>query len=324
LSSDPIKLAHSLIAQGQAKAAVEALVAAGSAEAWAELATIYLAGEHVRRDLAIARLYLRRAVHIGHVDAALTEIALTANGSGSPANWAEAISLLRIAAQTDPIASQQLQVLALMDLDSEGRPVSLPPAKQLSTKPLIKAWGSFLTPYECGLIAQTAQGSLEPSLVADPRTGKLISHPIRTSSAALIGPTRESLPIQAILKRIAAVTDTDVRQGESLTVLHYAPGQQYRMHMDALPNTANQRVATMILYLNEGYNGGETQFEANGVTFTPKAGDALFFENTAPNGQPDPASRHAGLPVTAGAKWVATRWIRARSFDVWQGPEEIA
>jgi prolyl 4-hydroxylase len=208
-----------------------------------------------------------------------------------------------------------------MNLGDDGYPAQVQECETLSDSPHVKLWRNFLSPYECGLIAQSVQDILEPSMVADPRTGQVIAHPIRTSSAAPIGPTRESLPIQAILRRIAAATRTDVRQGESLTVLHYAPGQQYRMHMDALPHVANQRIATVILYLNEGYAGGETIFEANGLTIAGKGGDALYFENVTPEGAPDPASRHAGLPVRQGAKWVATRWIRARPFDVWQGPD---
>lgn len=153
--------------------------------------------------------------------------------------------------------------------------------------------------------------------MADPRTGRLIDHPIRNSSAAPIGPTRESLPVQAILRRIAAASATHVTQGESLTVLHYAPGQQYREHLDTLPHVANQRTATMIIYLNEGYVGGETRFPELGITIKARTGDALFFRNLTAAGTPDPRCRHAGLPVTAGTKWVATRWIRAAPFDVW-------
>ena len=93
------------------------------------------------------------------------------------------------------------------------------------------------------------------------------------------------------------------------------------MHSDVLLATANQRVSTIILYLNQGYIGGETMFEATGLTITGKAGDALFFENVTPEGTPDPAARHAGLTVRHGAKWVATCWIRKKPFDPWLGPE---
>ena len=99
--------------------------------------------------------------------------------------------------------------------------------------------------------------------------------------------------------------------------MHYAPGQQYREHLDTLPGKVNQRIATVILYLNEGYTGGETAFSDSGISFKGRAGDALFFRNVRPDGSPDPASRHAGRPVIQGAKWVATRWLRAGPFDVW-------
>ncbi len=35
------------------------------------------------------------------------------------------------------------------------------------------------------------------------------------------------------------------------------------------------------------------------------------------NGDVDERSRHAGLSVTRGEKWICTRWIRARDFDPW-------
>lgn len=275
-----------------------------------------------KRDLAGARAVLRDAAR-ADADAALIEVALTANGSGGPIDWAAALDLLHRAANRHPgAAAEHLAMIEAMELDAQGWPCLPAVSRELSSAPFIRHFPGFLSPPECVHIAHAIADILEPSMVADPQTGRTIPHPIRQSSAAPIGPTRESLPIQAILKRIAAATGTAVRQGESLTVLHYAPGQQYRMHMDALPNEANQRVSTVILYLNDGYVGGETQFEASGLTFAAKAGDALYFENVTAGGQPDPASRHAGLPVRQGAKWVATRWIRARAFDVWRGPGE--
>jgi prolyl 4-hydroxylase len=154
-------------------------------------------------------------------------------------------------------------------------------------------------------------------MIVDPQSGKLLPHPIRTSAGASLGPTRESLPIQAIQRRIAAATQIPVAQGESFSLLHYAPGQQYRLHVDTLPEPCNQRIATVILYLNQGYTGGETYFEQGATRFCGGIGDALFFLNVDAAGRPDPNARHAGLPVIKGTKWIATRWLRAAPFDPW-------
>jgi prolyl 4-hydroxylase len=43
-----------------------------------------------------------------------------------------------------------------------------------------------------------------------------------------------------------------------------------------------------------------TDFPAAGLSVDPEPGNALFFFNCPPDGRPDPASGHAGAPVTAG------------------------
>jgi prolyl 4-hydroxylase len=296
--------------------------AQGDVDAMVELASALLVGSKVPRDLPQARRLFGAAADLGHANAALTQVALTANGSGAPPDWPGAMALLRhAAARHGGEAQDQLDLLAAMNLDTDGFPRALPQPVLLNKAPLVRQWRGFLTPAECAHIAMAVQDILAPSQVVDPGTGLLIDHPVRTSAAAAIGPTRESLPIQAILRRIAAATQSDWRQGESLTVLHYAPGQEYRAHVDSLPGSGNQRTMTMLLFLNEGYAGGETRFHAAGLEVAARGGDALCWANVLPDGSPDPASRHAGLPVRQGAKWAATRWIRALPFDVWDGPE---
>ena len=301
----------------EARRLLEHGAAANDVDALAALAGWHLLGARVPRDVPAARVLLRRAVAIGHVDAALMEIAFTANGSGGAADWAAALRLLENAAVSDPVAADQLALVGAMSLARDGTPTTAPASRTLSTAPDVRHFPGLFTPAECAHIAQAASDLIEPSRVVDPVTGRQRPDPVRTSDGAVIGPAREDLVIRALNLRIAAASGTDVAQGEPLAVLRYAPGQQYRPHHDALPGVANQRGWTMLVYLNEGYRGGETRFLATGLTVRGRGGDGLLFRNLDNAGDPDPLAQHAGLPVEAGTKWLCTRWIRQAPFDPW-------
>ncbi len=316
----PVEVAQHLASQGSVAAAAALLHdagEAGDAVAAMQLAVWYLTGQGVARDLAAGRASLRRAVEIGHVDAALMEIALTANGSGGTADWNGALALLRDAARGDPIAAGQLACVKAMNLDQAGAPAVLPPREVLSEACGVTRYRGFLTPMECQQIAGSAHDLLAPATVFDPASGTRNVHPVRTSDGAAIGPARENLVVRAINRRIAAITDTDIGQGEPLALLRYRPGQEYREHLDTIAGADNQRIRTVLLYLNDGFLGGETVFPELGLTVTPAPGDALVFDTIVSDGRPDPRARHAGLPVRQGEKWLATRWIRARAIDPW-------
>lgn len=319
----PLARADELLSAGRTEDAIALVRTAavhGDVDALFRLAAWHLIGTPLPRDLVAARHFLRDAVVIGHVDAALMEIALTANGGGGPPDWPAALSLLRIAAANDPVATQQLALIDTMALGSDGAPAALPPARILSTRPDVRLFPALFTPDECRHVAAVGNGLLEPAMVVDPATGRLVRHPIRTSDGGVIGPAQEDLVIHALNRRIAMASGTHRDQGEPLMVLRYAPGQEYRAHLDALPRAANQRILTALIYLNAGYRGGETRFLANGLSVAGRTGDMLVFRNVDADGHPDPASRHAGLPVTAGHKWLATRWIRADRYDPWATP----
>jgi prolyl 4-hydroxylase len=281
------------------------------------LATWHLIGDPVPRDLPRARALLRRAVEIGHVDAALMEIALTANGSGAEADWPSALKRLDLATTNDPVAAEHRSLLSAMSLDENGFPTLLPQPELISENPKVECFPSLFSSAECAHIATAARELLEPTVVIDPKTGKKIPHPIRTSFGATLGPTREDLVIAALNRRLSAISNTDLRQGEPLSVLCYTLGQEYRPHYDWITGAANQRIKTIIVYLNEGYAGGETEFLANGVKVSGRAGDAIMFDNVTASGAIAQNSQHAGRPVTKGTKWIVTRWIREAAFDVW-------
>ena len=286
-------------------------------DALALLANWYLVGAFLPRDIPRARGLLQNAAAIGHVDAALMEFAFTANGSGGAADWPAALRLLEAAAPGDVIAAEQLRLVRAMRLTADGGPPGQPQGRRLATSPDVRLFPALFSPAECGHVASVAGDLLEPSMIVDPATGTVRPDPVRTSDAAVIGPAREDLVVRALNRRIAVASGTPVENGEPLTVLRYVPGQQYRPHHDVLPGVANQRAWTMLVYLNEGYRGGETVFPATGLNVRGRGGDGLLFANLDSDGDIDPQARHAGLAVTAGAKWLCTRWIRQRGHDAW-------
>jgi prolyl 4-hydroxylase len=147
----------------------------------------------------------------------------------------------------------------------------------------------------------------------------VVQDPIRTSLGAAFPFTAEDPVLHAINRRIAKLTGTSYEQGEPLQVLSYAPGQQYRLHSDALPSGTNQRVLTLLVYLNNDFEGGETAFPDLGISHRGGAGDAIVFANVDAAGRPEMRARHAGLPVRRGRKWLLSKWIRERPLDL-SGP----
>ncbi|WP_439567807.1 2OG-Fe(II) oxygenase [Sphingopyxis sp.] len=318
--SNIVERAGALLGAGRAQAAVDLLLDAakrGHRDALYELALWHVYGSPVPRSFAAARALFEKAGAAGHRGGALTHAVFVAIGAGGPADWRAALALLDKAAEHDPVAARQRDLIAAMSLTPDGDPASLFALETLSNTPKVAVARALFTPDECAHVAALSAPKMVPSVVVDPATRREIPHPIRTSEGTVLGPIQQDLVIHALDRRIAMVTSSRVEQGEPLTVLRYAPGQEYRLHHDCLPGEANQRVMTAIVYLNDAYDGGATQFPAVGTEFRGAVGDAILFANTLADGQVDERSRHAGLPVTRGEKWICTRWIRARDFDPW-------
>jgi prolyl 4-hydroxylase len=314
--SQAIEQTEELLQRGDVNGAAALLKQAeraGDALAARELALWCLTGQRIRRDLSAARTLFQRAAELGDSYAAAVIRAFVAGGVGGSSDWPRAMELLRDAAPTDQEAARQLRLIEAMALNPDGDPKSQFAPQTLADSPEVRLFPGLLTPDECAYLIDAATPALRPSVVVDPYTGRQMPHPIRTSSAAAFPFVDENPAIHALNRRLAAASATDVRAGEPLQVLRYVPGEQYRQHSDALPNVApeQQRVFTFLVYLNEDYEGGETAFPALGIQVRGRTGDGLLFRNAAPDGALDPMAVHAGLPVTRGAKLIASRWIRA-------------
>jgi len=311
--------AASLAASGQVAEAVRMLSdasRAGDPDADFQLGLWLFSGQYLVRKLAVARQAFARAAAAGHGQAGAIYIAFVANGTGAPPDWGEALRLLSSAAVSDPVSARQLALIRAMDLTGDGAPRNLPALERPCSTDAIGLLPALFSPAECDYLIEMATPLLRPSVVIDSRSGAAVRDPVRTSDVAGFPLVLEDPVIHQLNRRLAAVSGTDVRQGEPLQVLRYRSGQEYKPHVDTLPFEANQRVATALCTLNQGYEGGETLFLDLDFQWKGARGDTLVFTNVTKDGRPDPRMRHAGRPVISGEKFLASRWIRAQPLDL--------
>ena len=306
--------AFRLVAAGRAPEAVlilGRLAAQRDGPACYQLAEWRREGRFVPQDFAAARMLYERAGEAGIVEGTRRHIAFLAAGVGGPRDWGGSLQRLGKLARIDPLAKRQLLLVRAMKLTKEGGPATVPRGEALCDAPRIVRFRRAFTEGECNYLAQAAAPLFEPALTYDERSGELLRNPIRTSDTAVFPWVAENPAVHALNRRLAALSGTDVAQGEPLQVLRYAPGQEYRAHIDAVPGLDPQRILTVLVWLNDGYEGGETRFLEADLTLRGRRGDALLFENVDARSRPNPRAVHAGLPVTKGMKLLASRWIRA-------------
>lgn len=303
---------------GTALTLIGAACVAGDGEALAMRALWQVEGRLMPRNLAAARSDLRAATDAGNMSAARMLGGFLAAGVGGARDWPAAVALLDQWSARDPIAAAQRALIAAMAIDADGDPLHVPPPRTLSDSPAIHALPGLLSAVECDLLATLSERRLRPALIFHEGQGRFVADPVRDSDAAGFPILSEWPAVHAINRRFAHASGTTVAQGETLQVLRYRPGQHYRTHLDAVPGLTNQRSLTLLVYLNDEYQGGETCFTRIDLSHRGGKGDGLLFANCLPDGRPDPMSEHAGLAVRSRVKLIASRWIRQAPP---QGPE---
>jgi prolyl 4-hydroxylase len=192
------------------------------------------------------------------------------------------------------------------------------------SNPNVALVDNLLSEQECDKLVQLAQGRLRRSEVVDPIRGTLEISGVRRSEGAHFG-YGENAVVARIEARLAALTGLPIANGEPLQLLHYPPGGEYVPHHDyfdpAFEGTASllkqggQRVATIVMYLREPEEGGDTYFPELEMSVRPRKGSAVYFEYCNARGELDARCLHAGMPVIRGDKWIATKWLRQSAYS---------
>jgi prolyl 4-hydroxylase len=292
---------------------VTQLAAQNQPQAMAMLAEMKWRGGIVPQDPPAARELYRRAAALGHKQSGELSTNLLANGVAGPRDWPGALARLRAEARNDPRRKNALALLDKMALTDEGDPVRLAAAETLSERPDVRRIERLFTAAECDYLRQLAEPEYLPSVVND-ATGREVRDPIRTSDGATIHWLIEDPAVHALNRRLAAASGTAFEQGEATLILRYRGGQEYKPHFDFVRSEHNQRFKTVLVYLNHDYKGGETVFPEIGLKVRGRKGDALIFTSALPDRTVDPLSKHAGMPVSGGIKYLCTKWIREKRW----------
>jgi prolyl 4-hydroxylase len=190
-------------------------------------------------------------------------------------------------------------------------------------RPQIIVFDDVLTVDECEAIIARSRDRLQPSTTVNGETGVAETHSHRTSEGIYFQHGENEF-IARLERRFASLMNCPIENGEGLQVLRYKIGGEYRPHFDYFPpiqsgakvhvRQGGQRVATLIVYLNDVEAGGETIFPEVGISVVARRGSAVYFRYMNKQGQLDPLSLHGGAPVSAGEKWIMTKWVRERAY----------
>lgn len=219
-------------------------------------------------------------------------------------------------------AIQTQTIAAWQNIANNRQGTSIKPVISLNS-PRLMVFDHFLSDEECDTLIALSKAKMQESTVVDPITGQHVKHPERISRGTHLEHQSSKVVIE-IERRVAALFGFALNQQEAIQILHYQVGGEYRPHFDFFPPSdtgshpaiaqAGQRLATLIMYLNTPAQGGNTELPNIGLSVTAKKGAAIYFENIDQTGLPDNNTLHAGTPVLAGEKWIATKWLRERTL----------
>jgi prolyl 4-hydroxylase len=197
-----------------------------------------------------------------------------------------------------------------------------PAGRELHEQPRVCLFEDFAAPAICRWLIERARQRLGRAHVYDAVTRETTIHHTRTNSAALFNLLDTDCVLALVQYRIARCLNIGFRYLEPAAVLHYAVGEEIRPHFDFVdPNVPNyadeiaqrgQRVVTFLVYLNDDYGDGHTDFPRLETSHKGHTGEGLYFVNALPDGKADLRTLHAGRPPSSGEKWIVSQFVRNR------------
>jgi Rps23 Pro-64 3,4-dihydroxylase Tpa1-like proline 4-hydroxylase len=87
---------------------------------------------------------------------------------------------------------------------------------------------------------------------------------------------------------------------DQMIILKYQTGQEYKQHADA--GGGNNRIVSMVSYINDDYEGGNIEFPYFNYNLKPPANSMIFFPSNY-------IYAHTAHPVKEGTKYAIVNWM---------------
>jgi hypothetical protein len=167
----------------------------------------------------------------------------------------------------------------------------------------------LFSPSECAsIVAGAADHAWLPATV-NRASGRVVEAGLRDSSTAVLrDPALAAELYRRVLPHVPARMSAELgARGRvqmdvagvhlPVRIYRYEPGQHFGLHQDQsyFGEDGTMSLLTFMVYLNEDFEGGSTDFPEQGQTIVPRTGTALLFQHRL---------LHAGTRVTAGTKLV--------------------
>ncbi|XP_046862556.1 probable prolyl 4-hydroxylase 3 isoform X2 [Xenia sp. Carnegie-2017] len=165
---------------------------------------------------------------------------------------------------------------------------------------------SFLSPHEYKLDFCKQYDCDEVSITGENIDEKLLYN-ISFSSSVLLARGENSLVdlLEGIIEEKLGLPKTNAYHTQ---LVKYRINSEYNMHTDCHEIT-NDRMATIIVYLNDVEQGGETVFQAMNISVKPQKGKAVVWKNLNLQGKCDAATSHVAAKVIKGQKLIYQKWF---------------
>ncbi|KAI9833463.1 MAG: hypothetical protein M1819_003621 [Sarea resinae] len=250
----------------------------------------------------------------------------------------------RSAAGSEGIFNATGTLVAPEDIDTGECPEHKYTVHIFSRDPLVVYIPDFVSAEEIAHVLDISTPLFAPSRTNSDGSTEYVDPKIRNSSVALLPRTST---IQCIEARALAFQGwrPDLYIERLRSQLYKGPGGHYVHHYDWSASFGGVgRVSTFNVYLEDGCEGGGTEFPllnkplgmsrewcqwveceevdegvtgvskevektgGTGAVFKPKTGSAVYWENFKPDGKGDERTWHAGLPVKKGVKIGLNVW----------------